>query len=225
MDELAINFIENPTEKNFEILMNSVNWGLRTFMFKLLHDEFAVDDCMSRTMEHVYFRRDSFDTKKGKFSTWIYKIAYNNCLKYINNEFEYKMPDDVVPMDFSDIYESSLNNQDSVRTKAINTGFMEMFDIVYDKGIYNTYYNNQIINDIYDASISCLNKLPKNLKMVMKERYINKKKVKDIASDNKISIASVKNWIRRGTFVLNKELKEYVPELYKLYAELKIGEK
>lgn len=220
INNLAVKFMTDPTERNFELLMRRVNWGLRSFMFKILQNDEAVNDCMSRTMENIYFRRDSFNLSKGKFSTWMYKVAYNNCLKYLNDDFGYNMPN-TIPQDFSDLYESCLESEDiGGQGSSIDTEFMDSFDVLYSEGKYVTYCKEKIMSDIYDASVTCINKLPDNLRIVLKERYINKKKVDDIAYDNKIPVSSVKNWLRKGVVALNEELKESVPELYEMYLGL-----
>lgn len=221
INKLALTFISNPTEINFERLMKRVNWGLRSFMYNILKDDSAVDECMSRTMENVYYKRDTFDEGKGHFSTWLYKIAYHNCIKYKRGEFGNDMKD-VVPTDFSEIYDSYVDINDSKsENPPMDTEFIDTFDMVYENGEYKMYGRSQIISEIYDASIQCMDRLPDNLRIVMKERYINMKKVDDIAIDNKIPVTSVKNWLRKGIMALNDELKVSVPDLYKMYVDLK----
>ena len=63
--------------------------------------------------------------------------------------------------------------------------------------------------------------LPDHLMVVMKERYINKKKVDKISEENKISYASVKNWIRKGCSELANEVKLRNKELYNIFDEMR----
>lgn len=221
INKLALMFISDPTDINFERLMKRVNWGLRSFMYNILKDSSAVDECMSRTMENAYYKRDMFDENRGNFSTWLYKIAYHNCIKYRRGEFGYDTKN-AVSNDFSDIYDSYVDINDSKsETPPMDTEFIDTFDMICENGEYKMYGRGQIINEIYDASLQCMDKLPDNLRIVMKERYINMKKVDDIAIDNKIPVTSVKNWLRKGIMALNDELKASVPDLYKLYIDLK----
>ena len=78
-----------------------------------------------------------------------------------------------------------------------------------------------MLSDIYDASIECMDYLPDHLRIVMKERYINQKKVDTIAEENKVSSASVKNWIRKGGSELSKEVMDKHNELYNIFEEMK----
>ena len=220
INKLAMNFISDPTNINFERLMNRVNWGLRAFMYDILKDNVAVDECMSRTMENIYFKRDTFDINRAQFSTWMYKIAYHNCLKYEQGDFG-RDDKNTVSVDFSDLYDSYIDDDSSVDSSPIDTNFADNFDMIYDSGSFKIYGREQIMNDIYDASIQCMSNLPDNLRVVLKERYINRKKVDEIATDNKIPVTSVKNWLRKGIAALNDELKVSVPELYDLYVNLK----
>lgn len=223
INKLALAFISDPTEANFEKLIGRVNWGLRSFMFEILKDNSAVDECMSRTMENIYYKRDTFDFSRGKFSTWMYKIAYHNCLKYKQGEFGYGSDSDTVSSDFSEIYESFIENEEvSTDSYMMDTDFMETFDMMYKNGEYVVCGKDQVVNDIYDASMRCMTNLPDNLRVVMQERYIKRKKVDDIAADNKIPVTSVKNWLRKGIAALNDELKAENPDLYDLYVNLKV---
>ena len=71
--------------------------------------------------------------------------------------------------------------------------------------------------EIYDASVDCINFLPNNLQMVMRERFINNKKIEDIAIDNNVPVSSVKNWLRKGKDVLRDTIRERYTDLYNMY--------
>lgn len=216
INKLAILFISEPTDHNFENLMKRVQWGLRSFMYKILKDRDAVEDCLSRTMENIYFNRNKFDVERGKFSTWMYKIAYYNCLKYINDEFGYNSLESKTEKQIYDSVESG----DTYVSGTDDTDLSNIFDIVFENGECVTYGRERILNDIYDASVKCMSRLPDNLRIVLIERYIKKKRIDDIAMDNKIPVTSVKNWLRRGIQELDRELQETSPELYRMYTEL-----
>ena len=55
--------------------------------------------------------------------------------------------------------------------------------------------------------------------MVMRERFINNKKIEDIATDNNVPISSVKNWLRKGKDVLRDTIKERYRDLYNMYTD------
>lgn len=55
--------------------------------------------------------------------------------------------------------------------------------------------------------------------MVMRERFINNKKIEDIAIDNNVPVSSVKNWLRKGKDVLRITIQERYADLYNMYTD------
>ena len=221
IQDLADKFLKDPSDTNFTKLMDRCKWGLRSYIKGIVGTNEAVDDVYSRVMEHVFFRRETFNGKLSNFSTWLYTIARNDSLKFLENGFNDKI--DVVDKDINDSYTEfgcACNDEGEVYATNANCINDEYFDIVYDGKNFTSYTKEQILSDIYDASVACLKNLPDNLRVVMQERYIHKKKVEEIARDNQIPLSSVKNWIRKGESVLSEEVKRNYSELYDLYMEV-----
>lgn len=217
IQKLAILFIETPNETTFKDLVERINWGLRKYIFNIVGDNAAVDEIMSRTLENIYFKRDLFNPELANFSTWMYKIAYNNSLKYLQEKS--KLTNLTCSEDIGDIYESELYADDDVcadNDTAFEEG-MDFIDIAFTGVHTEVYTKERVLNEIYDASVESINYLPDNLKMVMFERLINNKKIEDIATDNNVPVSSVKNWLRKGKVVLNQTIKERYPALYDMY--------
>jgi DNA-directed RNA polymerase specialized sigma24 family protein len=97
----------------------------------------------------------------------------------------------------------------------------EIENMSFNGGEFKTYTKSKVLSDIYDASIECMDYLPDHLRIVMKERYINQKKVDTIAEENKVSSASVKNWIRKGCSELANEVMDKHNELYNIFEEMR----
>jgi RNA polymerase sigma factor (sigma-70 family) len=217
IQKLAILFIETPNESTFKNLVERINWGLRKYIFNIVGDNAAVDEIMSKTLETIYYKRDLFNPELANFSTWMYKIAYNNSLKYLQEKS--KITNLTCSEDIGDIYESELYTDDDTRIDS-GTAFEEgtdFIDITFTGMHTEVYTRERVLNEIYDASVESINYLPDNLKMVMHERLINNKKIEDIAIDNNVPVSSVKNWLRKGKVVLNETIKERYPALYDMY--------
>ena len=216
IQKLAIQFINNPSEKNFGLLCERINWGLRSYIFKIVNDDEATTEVLTKTFENIYFKKDQFNPQIAQFSTWMYRIARNNALKYLQ---EQKAHSARVGVDFEDLYDST------IATEADQTAETESFSVsgdlnmVYTSDGFVTYDKEKIISDLYDASISCIDYLPDNLKVVMHERLVNEKKIDDIAIDNSIPVSSVKNWLRKGKVELQNIIKNKYPDLYDMYME------
>lgn len=217
IQKLAILFIETPNESTFKNLVERINWGLRKYIFNIVGDNTAVDEIMSKTLENIYYKRDLFNPDLANFSTWMYKIAYNNSLKYLQEKS--KITNLTCSEDIGDIYESELYADDDTGIDS-GTAFEEgtdFIDITFTGMHTEVYTRERVLNEIYDASVESINYLPDNLKMVMYERLINNKKIEDIAIDNNVPVSSVKNWLRKGKVVLNETIKERYPALYDMY--------
>lgn len=216
IQKLAIQFIDDPSEKNFGLLCERINWGLRSYIFKIVNDDEATTDVITKTFENIYFKRNLFNPQIAQFSTWMYRIARNNALKYVQ---ERKSHAAKVGIDFEDLYDSTIAADADQKTEADSYVVSGDLNMVNTPDGFVTYDKEKVISDLYDASISCIDYLPDNLKVVMQERLINEKKIDDIAVDNSIPISSVKNWLRRGKVELQNIIKNKYPDLYDMYVE------
>ena len=219
IQKLAEKFISDRSEKSFNKLMKRCNWGLRSFIYSLVNNDDDTDNIMSITMEHVYFRISSFKADMAKFSTWMYKIAYNDTITYLRAG-GMKSKIKCIPIDVSEVYEN-ITDEDEDSSNGIDVQSEEEINNMYFDGKKFITYTRETINDeMINVSEECMNFLPDNLRVVMKERYINQKKIDQIAKDNKISLSSVKSWIRKGRNELKCEIEYRHPDLVKIYEEL-----
>ena len=216
---LAKKFIEDHSEKNFNALMKRCSWGLRNYIFCMTGSKEDTENILSITMEHVYFRIDSFKDDAGKFSTWMYRIAHNDTVTYFRSG-GYKSKINTVNIDLSDVHERIVSSDEDCTFDDMLSD-EEIENMSFDGKEFKTYTKSKVLSDIYDASIECMGYLPDHLRIAMKERYINQKKVDTIAEENKISSASIKNWIRKGCSELANEVKNRNKELYNIFDEMR----
>lgn len=220
IQELAMIFIQKRDNESFAALSKAINWGLRKQIHDIVKSNSAVDDVMGKTLEAIYYKCDQYDPEKAKFTTWIYKIAYNNSLKYVQERD--KIEALTYSEDISDIYDSELKitDADDKDERMLYEG-SEFIDMLFNgQDSPEVYKKERVICEIYDASVDCIQFLPDNLKMVIYERFINSKKIEDIAIDNNVPISSVKNWLRKGKSVLKDTVKERYASLYYMYTNL-----
>ena len=215
IQKLAIQFIENPNDTTFGLLCERINWGLRSYIFKIVKDDDATTEVLMKTFENIYFKRDLFNPKIAQFSTWMYRIAFNNSLKYLQEKNKVVKYD----KDFEDLYESTICTDANETTETESYSVTGDLNLIKQGNEFVSYDKERIISDFYDASIRCIDDLPDNLRIVMKDRLINQKKIDDIARDNQIPISSVKNWIRKGRLELREIIKNKYSDLYDMYIE------
>lgn len=217
IQKLAEKFISNKTERNFNALVKRCNWGLRSFIHDMTGNDYDTDNIISMTLEHVWFGIDTFKPEIGKFSTWMYTIAYNDTLRYFNNNgMREKL--NIVPVDISEIYGDVGDDEDE---RSFDCGPYDTIpdDMYFDGKNLIPVTRERISSEIYDASVECIGYLPDNLRIVMWERYVEKKTVAQIAKDNNISVFSVQNWLFKGKKCLFDEVKCRYPKLYDIYVE------
>ena len=215
IQKLAINFIENPTDKNFKDLVERITWGLRSHIFKIVNDDEATTEVLSKTLENIYFKRDQFNPEIAKFSTWMYRIAFNNALKWKQG-----LNSSCLNVDFEDLYDKTINENDDSSPIQSYTNEDNAVEYVYKNGKFENYDKERIFTEFYDASVRSIEELPDNLRVVMSDRLLNRKKIEDIASDNSIPLSSVKNWLRKGKTELQNIIKNNYPALYDMYMEV-----
>jgi RNA polymerase sigma factor (sigma-70 family) len=199
--------------------MKRCSWGLRTYIYGMTGSKEDTENILSITMEHVYFRIDSFKDDAGKFSTWMYRIAHNDAVTYFRSG-GYKSKINTVNIDLSDVHERIVLSDEGCLFDDMLSD-EEIENMSFNGGEFKTYTKSKVLSDIYDASIECMDYLPDHLRIVMKERYINQKKVDTIAEENKVSSASVKNWIRKGCSELANEVMDKHNELYNIFEEMR----
>ena len=217
---LAQRFIDDHSEKSFNALMKRCSWGLRTYIFSMTGNKEDTENILSITMEHVYFGINSFKDDVGKFSTWMYRIAHNDAVTYFRSG-GYRSKIDTVNIDLSDVHERIVTSDDECFIDDDIFSDEEIENMSFVGGVFKTYTKSNVLSDIYDASIECMDYLPDHLRIIMKERYINQKKVDKIAEENKVSSASVKNWIRKGCSELAKEIMNKHGDLYTIFEEMR----
>lgn len=217
IQKLALKFIEDPSEVNFANLCERINWGLRSYIFKIVNDDDATTEVMSKTLENIYFKRDQFKPEVAQFSTWMYRIAFNNALKYNQAKTAHGTR---VNVDFADLYDSTVTNDGDETSNIDSYTESDKSELIYKNGTYIKYDKERVITEFYDASVKSIQDLPDNLRVVMYDRLINQKKIDDIAYDNNIPVSSVKNWLRKGKNELQEIIKNNHPALYDMYMEM-----
>lgn len=213
-------FVEQRTDKSFNALVDSITWGLRKYIYDIVKNNNAVDEILCKTLENIYFKCDLYDPTKARFTTWMYRIAYNNSLKYIQERDKIGFLE--CSEDISNIYDSELKidtDDDDDRLLCNGSEFVDIFFKSCEKP--EVYKKERVLCEIYDASVDCIRYLPDNLRMVIYERFIKSKKIEDIATDNNVPLSSVKNWLRRGKIVLKETVKERYSGLYYMYTNSK----
>jgi RNA polymerase sigma factor (sigma-70 family) len=167
----------------FSKLLQKYKDSVSNIIFKIIHNKEEVDDLLQETFIKAFASLSSFN-EQYSFSTWLYKIATNNCIDFLRKK--------------------------KLKTFSINrTIDYEEGDTTYE--IADTNYeadrillDEQRKNFIQDA----INSLPEKYKMVIILRHQQEKNYDEIAQILNIPIGTVKAHIFRAREMLNKYLKD-----------------
>lgn len=192
IQNIALKFIENKTNENFSKLISRLRPGILKFAYNFVKDKDLANEVTSQVFISIWEKIDQYD-KVHNFSTWAYAIAKNNALGILRNSHK----------------NLSYDKYTQNHSKLLQT--------------YNPVYNmnsevigpigEDLVQELYDASVSIIKDLDEPYKTVMIEREINQKQLHDIADDLGWNLSTVKTRLRKAR-------KEVAEVLYKKYPDL-----
>ena len=190
---LALEFIKSRDAKIFGILTERLRPGLLKYAFKYVKDRELSQDVVSETFFKI-LEEDKLKTydPSFKFSTWVYRIARNEALGMLKNIYKNKS---------FDIY---MHNRSRL---------LQLYNPVFINTEFIGPSKEELIKQLYDASISAINELNEPYKTVIWEREVNKKQLNDIADDLNWNLSTVKTRLRKAR-------KDVASKIYKKYPDL-----
>lgn len=189
---LALQFIQNKDNKNFKLLIERLKPGLLTFAFNFTKDKDSSEEVVSRTFISIWKKIDQYNDKYN-FSTWVYAIAKNHALG---------------------ILRENSRNVSLEKLSKNNSKLFQIYNPIYDMDTECVGANGeQLVQQLYDASISVIKELKEPYRTVMIEREINQKQLNDIADDLSWNLSTVKTRLRKAR-------KDIADILYKKYPDL-----
>ena len=186
-DQILINQIIEGDAKAFGILVNRYKDLVFTLAMRMLKNREEAEEVSQDTFVKTYRSLNKF---KGdsKFSTWIYKVAYNSCLDRIKKNKKY----------LNDI---EINEFTEHQVKTVNNAF----DALVEEE------RNQLIQD-------CLHLLPSDDSFLLTLYYFEEQSLDEIADIVGISANNVKVKLFRSRKKLASILKDRLePEIIEYY--------
>jgi len=189
---IALNFIENKNNKTFTELINRLKPGLLSFAYNFVKDRDKSQEIVARTFNSIWEKIHQYKPEY-KFSTWAYAIAKNEALGVLREGNRILSHD-------------KLTENHSKVLQMYSPTFNMNVECVGPSG-------EELIQYLYDASISAIYELNEPYKTVMIEREVNQKQLHNIAEDLSMNLSTVKTRLRKGR-------KDVAMVLYKKYPEL-----
>ncbi len=167
----------------YERLVKKYSGYTRNLIFRMITNREDVEDLTQEAFIKAFNSLDKFDSQFA-FSTWLYKIATNNCIDYIRKR---KLNTYSIDKDIS-------TDDDDMKFEIPDSNYLPDKDIIDDE-------RKKIIAKAID-------KLPLRYKKVILMRHKDDMEYEEIAKKLKLPIGTVKAHIFRGRELLNKYLKD-----------------
>lgn len=170
----------------FSIIQNKYYYLIFSLVKKIIKDPDDIEDIIQETFIKAYSKLITYNNDHS-FSSWIYKIASNNCIDFIRRK-------------------KKLSYDNIIDEYNAEEGF-QIEDITFmpDKDIMNT-ERSKIIKDT-------IKHLPDRYKLLIKLRYEDELKCEDIATQLNIPLGTVKTHLFRARKIMGLALKKY-PEVF-----------
>jgi len=169
----------------YEKLMKKYYQLIHNLIFRMVFRKEDVEDLVQESFIKAFNSLEKFDTQYA-FSTWLFKIATNNCIDYLRKK---KLSTFSIDKDFS-------SDDDDMKFEIPDSNYIP------DTGIIDA-ERKVMIEKAIDS-------LPEKYKRVIILRHSEDMDYEEIAVKLKLPLGTVKAHIFRGRELLNKYLKDRI---------------
>jgi RNA polymerase sigma-70 factor (ECF subfamily) len=186
LQSLALNFCQDKNERNFAKLYNRIKPGLVQYATRIVTDEEAAFDIVADASMKMWQKVDQYNPY-WNFSTWAYRIVYNECMQWIRKTKNER------PL---------FDNYDFTGTEGFEASEPD----------WNLEENPEELEQkqheaLYKATLEGIHSLPDGLyRNIMIDRELKGLKYDDISSKYGININSVKTRISRARGMVQKKV-------------------
>jgi len=184
--ELSENFFTSRSERDYVELYNKVKPGLRSYIYNVVKDNNAADDILVNTLTKLWTKIDQYDPQY-QITTWLYRIAFNECLGYIRKRNRSYSIDGM--REFG--VEITESNKLSYSAQDLLIEYHQMSEQDYLEE--DTHLQNQ-----YESALESIKNLQPLYQTILEDRLLNNMKYEEIAAKHNLPLQTIKNRIRRG---------------------------
>jgi RNA polymerase sigma factor (sigma-70 family) len=194
--ELTENFLETKSEKDFTALYRKVKPGLKSYIYKIVKDSEATEDIVGNTLTKMWTKIDQYDPQY-QITTWLYRIAFNECLGYINERNK----------------KTSLNKLAEFGIEVGDEGFIggDISQLIEDseaKTEQDFIDEDEELQSQYTGALKAIQSLKPIYREIVIDRLLNNMKYEDIADKYDLPLQTIKNRILRGKRIITEELEK-----------------
>lgn len=172
-------------DRAYRKLMAKYHDAIHNFIYRMVHDRQQVEDLTQEAFIKAFSSLRNFN-EEFAFSTWLYKIATNNCIDYIRKKklqmYSIDKPIESKDSDFS----------------------FELPDDSYEA-------DQELISDQRTIMLRrAIDRLPEKYRRVIYLRHVEEKSYEEIAAQLELPIGTVKAHIFRAREILYKQLRHKI---------------
>ena len=184
-DSRLIHSALSGNENAYKRLLQKYHDPIYNFIFRMVHDRQQVEDLTQEAFIKAFASLKNFNEEYA-FSTWLYKIATNNCIDYIRKR---KLPTYSI--------NKPIQSRDS--------------DYTYEIPDFTFQPDRQIIAGQRTKLLQqAISRLPEKYKRVIHLRHTEERSYEEIAEMLRLPIGTVKAHIFRAREMLNKYLRDKI---------------
>lgn len=192
--ELTENFLTSRSEKDFTKLFYRIKPGLTSYIYKMIKDRDMAEDIAINSLTKIWTKIDQFDPKY-QITTWVYRIAYNETLGWIQQRNK----------------KTSLDYLSGFGVEVTTHGSLpvDLEDLIFEhdqKTEQDFLEEDAELMNTYENALNAMQSLKGMYKEIIIDRLINGMKYEDIADKYDISLQTVKNRIRRGKALITEKI-------------------
>jgi RNA polymerase sigma-70 factor (ECF subfamily) len=191
---LTEEFIQNKSEKAFTTLYYKIKPGLTNYVYKIVKDRDVAEDIAVNTLTKMWTKIEQYDPKY-QITTWLYRIAFNEALGYINKRNRSSS------LDALQEFGVEVN-----QTGTTNISISDALDEIHGMTEQDYIDEDNQIMEMYESALHAMDNLKGMYKDIVVDRLINNMKYDDIAEKYNIPLQTVKNRIRRGKALIAEQI-------------------
>jgi|TARA_B110000908_G_C10144829_1_gene398536 RNA polymerase sigma-70 factor (ECF subfamily) len=191
--QLSENFITSKSEKDYNVLYQRVKPGLRNYIYNVVKDNDACEDILTNTLTKMWTKIDQYDPKY-QITTWLYRIAFNECLGWIrqrNRKYS---------IDAMKEYGIEISEHYS------HTSAHDLLIEIETKSEQDWIDEDDAIMNSYESALKAIQELKPMYRDIIEDRLLNNMKYEDIADKYGVPLQTVKNRIRRGKILIQESM-------------------
>ena len=192
--ELSENFFNSRSERDYIALYTKVKPGLRSYIFNVVKDNDATDDILVNTLTKLWTKIDQYKPEY-QISTWLYRIAFNECLGYIRKRNRTYSIEGM--RDFG--VEITESNKLSYNAQELLVEYHQMSE-------QDFLDEDDDLTKRYTNALESIKNLQPLYREILEDRLLNEMKYEDIADKYNLPLQTVKNRIRRGKTLIAERM-------------------